>query len=1028
MFSSHLATGSASCASRFPVLRFFVLLIGLTLLPSLAWAQASIAGVVRDSSGGVLPGVVVEASSPVLIEKVRSVVTDGTGQFRLVDLRPGAYTVTFTLSGFNTLVREGIELTGSFVATVNADLRVGALAETIVVSGQSPTVDVQSSQSVRTLDADVLTAIPSARGYQSFTVLQPGLNVQGADVGGSTGALFSVFQAHGGRRNEGQVQVNGLSAGWQGMGVSGYVPEVGSAQEVSFQITGGLGEASTGGPQMNLVPRTGGNTLSGFVFGSWAGEGWQGSNLSADQRNTGLREIGKIQKLWDVNGALGGPIVEDKLWFFWTVRHTGSRNSVAGIFINRAAGDPNRWDYDPDYSRQAVDDNTTKNSSIRLTWQASPRNNVGVWWDEQKTCQSCVGGGAAGSAALTAGSLSPEADGSNHNPIRMAQLTWTAPVTSRLLLEGFYGLGPNAWFGDKQRAEGYNPDLIEVQENAGPVPGIAYRGQDAARNYGYMSTYRGSVSYITGAHRFKAGAQLQQTEAAFISYYNNHRLRYVFTNGAPTSLTMYGNHAQRNPFMMDTTALYAQDVWTAGRLTVQGGLRFERITSHYPAAQISPDLYIPQALTFAEHDAGVGPKDINPRVGAAYDVFGNGRTALKLSFGRYPTAENSYGAYGWQQQPVNRVSTNTNRNWNDSFYPVGDPRRGNFKPDCALLNPATNGECGPWSNQNFGKYVVSTTYDPDVLSGWNVRERTWDLSVGVQQELARRVSAEITYVRRTWGNQTVTDNRAVTAADFDRFSLTAPTDSRLPNGGGYRVTGLYEVKADKFGLTDNFVTHAKNFGNGIDETYNGVDVAVNARMESGLNLQGGFNVGQSARNDCDVTAQVPESLTAFGLFRTPEQFCRIASGYQTSVSGLATYIVPRIDVLVSATLQSRPFAGGNFPGIASQSLVANWFVLSSQIAPELGRPLAGNAFLTAVNVVEPGTLYGDRLNQVDVRLSKILRFGNTRTNVGVDIFNLFNSNAVYQYSQTYSGNGSTWLQPSSLVTARFAKLSVQVDW
>jgi hypothetical protein len=998
-----------------------VALAVFVLSSGLAHAQATITGVVKDTSGAVLPGVTVEASSPALIEKTRSVVTDGTGQYRIVDLRPGVYNVTFTLSGFNTFRRDGIALEGSFVATVNADLRVGALTETITVSGESPTVDVQSSQAVRTLDSELITSIPSSRRYMAYTVLQPGLNVQGADVGGSDGALFSVFQAHGGRRNEGQVQVNGLSAGWQGMGVSGYLPEVGSAQEVTFQVTGGLGEAATGGPQMNLVPRTGGNTFSGFVFGSWASEGWQGSNLSNAQRTAGLREIGKIEKVWDFNPAFGGPIKRDRLWFFWTARHTGTRNKVAGIFINRAAGNVNRWDYDPDFSRQAVDDNTTKNSSIRLTYQASPRNNFGFWWDEQKTCQSCIGGGALASAALTAGALSPEADGANHNPIRMAQAEWRSPLTSRVLLEGFFGLGPNAWFGAREKSgEKFNEELIPVQEQGGLIPGIVYRNLNRASgwHFGRMRTYRASLSYITGAHRFKAGGQRQQAENAFIYNYNRHRLNYTFTNAVPTSLTMWADHAARNTTEMYTTAFYAQDVWTTGRLTLQGGIRFERITSFYPAARFAVDVFRPTELTFPAQDAGVGPKDINPRMGAAYDMFGNGRTALKFSLGRYPTSENGYGPYGLLQQPAARVSASTTRSWNDANR--------NYVADCDLLNPVANGECGGWSNLNFGREVVFQTYDPSVLRGWNVREYSWDMSAGIQQEIAPRVSVEVTYVRRSWGNQTVTDNLAVSAADFDQFSLTVPTDSRLPGGGGYRVTGLFEVKPARFGLVNNFVTHAKNFGNGFDETYNGVDVALNARTQFGLNVQGGVNVGQSARNNCDVWTQVPESI---GAFRTPLQFCDQASGYLTTVSGLAAYTVPRIDVLVSGTFQSRPFAGSNFPSIGTQSLAANWLVFNPSVIPELGRPLSGGAAVTFVNIVEPGTLYGDRINQVDLKLSKILRFGRRRTNVGLDIFNIFNTNAIFNYAQTYNAAApQTWLQPNNLVTPRFAKLSVQFDF
>ena len=364
-----------------------------------------------------------------------------------------------------------------------------------------------------------------------------------------------------------------------------------------------------------------------------------------------------------------------------------------------------------------------------------------------------------------------------------------------------------------------------------------------------------------------------------------------------------------------------------GRLTLQGGIRFEQIGSYYPESIFVADRFLPKALTFPAQDAGVGPKDIDPRFGAAYDLFGNGKTSLKFSMGRYPTADNWYGAYGWLQQPANRVATSTARNWNDLTFAAGDPRRGNYTPDCDLMNPAANGECGAWANQNFGKYIVSTTYDPKVLNGWNVREYSWDLSAGIQQQIAPRTSLEITYVRRSWGNQTVTDNRAVGPADFDKFNLTAPLDPRLPNGGGYVVEGIYDVKPAKFGQVDNYVTFAKNFGQGRIETYNGVDLNVNTRLRGGLTAQGGVNIGQSRLNDCDVWAQLPEiQAVGFPFTRTPLSSCDQASGWLVTVGALTSYVIPKADVQVAATIQSRPFAGANFPGIASQSLAANWLV------------------------------------------------------------------------------------------------------
>lgn len=239
----------------------------VSLRPCTAFAQASITGVVHDISGAVLPGVTVEASSPALIEKVRGVVTDGAGRYRIEELRPGAYTVTFTLTGFETVKREGIELAGSFTATVNVDLKVGAVEETVVVTGESPIVDTHSSRREQEINSDVLRAIPTAGSAANIVGLVPGLTINGTqDVGGLNGAGMSTFSMHGGPATEGRLQIDGISVGASlgGSGVSGYVADVVNSREVSITSSGALGEVEVGGPVVNVVPRTGANTSLNF--------------------------------------------------------------------------------------------------------------------------------------------------------------------------------------------------------------------------------------------------------------------------------------------------------------------------------------------------------------------------------------------------------------------------------------------------------------------------------------------------------------------------------------------------------------------------------------------------------------------------------------------------------------------------------------------------------------------------------------------------------------------------------------------
>jgi len=1010
------------------------LLVFIVAIPAAAYAQASIVGTVRDPSPAVLPGVTVEASSPALIEKTRSVVTNGTGQYAIDNLRPGIYTVTFTLNGFTTFKREGIELTGSFIATVNADMKVGGVAETITVSGAAPVVDVTSTRNQQVISGQTVAEIPSSRQYSALTQLIPAINVQSNDIEGSNPALYSVFQIHGGRRNEGQVLVDGMNGGYQGMGVSGYVPEVGNAQEVVFSLSGGLGEATTGGPQMNIVPKQGGNRFAGSFFVSGTGSSLQGNNLTADVQAKRLTAANSIQKLWDVNPSFGGPIVRDKLWFFGTYRYQISRQNVASMFVNKNAGDPTKWTYDPDKSQQAVDDGTWKNGSLRLTWQATPRNKINVWSSVQYSCLHCIQGGDGTGLGFGAMVSSPEGSSTNENhPSNLTQVSWASPVTSRLLLEANAQLGPYFWWGSRQK-DAFDATLIPVQENGGAFPGINYRGANWSGHTGYTNIVQGAASYITGSHSAKFGFRYHNNDSTFPkNYYNNSQLKYFFQDGVPSQVTVYADQGSQQEQKQSMFALYAQDRWTVGRLSVQAGLRFEHLGDYFPQQQMGPNIFLPNAVVFPAQSGPLNQKDLQPRFGVSYDVFGNGKTAAKFFVGRYVTTFNTVDEWA-NYSPAGLghfVSSDAQRAWTDANH--------DYKVDCNLLSSAANGECGP-GNPFFGKQISPLTVDPATTSGWNTREYSWDMSAGLTQQIAPRVSVEVDYIRRSWGNLPAKINRAWTPADFDSFVYNVPADSRLPGGGGYPLT-FYDVKPGKFQQLDNFLTFADNAGGAFNK-FNGVDFTVNARLRD-VTLQGGTSSGNVVEDSCGVVAKHPDFyifgpwggndgfLDTFlgGVGQWPQASCHRESGWQTNVKGLATYNVPKIDVLISATFRSLPYPGNEFPSVQSQSIggqvTALFLGIPGVDSTNLGRPLSSGIPVEFLNIVKPGAKYGDRLNSVDLRLGKILRHGNTKSQVSLDVFNLLNSNTTERYQLTY---GTTYLNPLSITAARFFKIGVQLDF
>ena len=992
------------------VAQFVVLWALVILCPSAVFAQASIAGVVRDTSQAVLPGVTVEAASPALIEKVRAVVTDGSGQFRIVDLRPGTYTVTFTLPGFSTVKRDGLTLTGEGTFQVNVEMRVGALEETITVTGEAPVVDITNVKTQAVLNDETLAAIPSTRNYESLHILVPGVSVAAGsqDVGGTSTSSLVFFSAHGGQVRDSQVLVGGLSITdtQQNGGRSMYVPSTGSSSEVTITTSGGLGEAVTAGTVVNMVPKDGGNNFSGNFFATGATGAFQGANFTDELRARGLRVPGDVKDVYDYEGTFGGPVRRDKLWFLFNTRYHGFDNWVPGMYYNKNAGNANSWTYEPDLSRQASSDTNWLGAGLRLTWQATPRNKFSIFYEDQLRCGSCASGGGATSA--------PETSGRNpSHPNNLGQFSWTSPLSNRVLLEAGVSIHQLRWGGVYPRPEEANTrGFIQVNEQAGSIPGLTYRALgDVASSWIGNHVYRASLSYTSGTHSMKFGLQGAYYELSQDTD-TDERMTFRFNNGVPNQLTQ-----QAFPIkywdQLSEYGLFAQDQWTVSRLTLGAGVRYDHHRAYFPEFTLGPARWLPQALTLPAVEASK-LDDVSARGSLAYDVFGDGKTAFKVALGKYMITQGSHNSVlGGLSAIGNRIATTTSRSWNDANR--------NFVPDCDLLSGAVNGECGAWSNLNFGKPVVDTRLDPAISHGWGVRPYNWTFDVGIQRELIPRVSASVTYYRRWFGNHLVTVNQAAGLSDFTFFNLPLAADPRLPISGA--VNGFYNVVPAKFGVIDNLIQSAKNFG-GITENWNGVDLTANARL-SALTLQGGVSTGRAFKDVCDVAAKQPSVLLdayESGGVGTPGRaipmgYCQVQQAYQTQIKFLGAYTVPKVDVQLAATLQ-------NLPG---RERTANYAVPNAVIQPLIGRPLAGSAANVALQLLPPQQFYDDRINQLDIRASKIFRFGGKRTQISLDLFNALNANTVLGANANYTPTGA-WETPTSILPARLIKITGQFDF
>jgi len=992
--------------------RFMTCMVTVALLvaPATVYgqsAQSALAGVVKDATGGVLPGVTVEAASPALIERVRSATTDSSGVYRIVDLRPGVYTITFTLPGFNAVRIENFDLRADFVATVNADMKVGELNETITVSGEAPLVDVTSTTKSAVYDKEVIESLPNNRQIQSLAQTIPGV-VGGQNIDGPASRSLSV---HGSRIAETNSAIDGMSdrrgsAG--GQAVTFYMNE-GSVQEVSVRTDGGDAEAQYSGVWMNAIPKEGGNQYNWSVVGLFANQDLSGSNLSQAYIDQGLTAVNGLKRTWDFNPNGGGPLVQDKLWFYGAYRNNQIEKYVADAFYSK---DPLSWVYTPDKTRQAADTQVHRNYALRLTWQASARNKINFSYEKDRRITPL---------RRVAANVSPEATTyTPFYPNAITTVTWRIPVNSKLLLDTGFMRYVQDW--DERRQINPKVDFNTISVTEGST-GQIYRASTVyGHNFDNPLTFRSSLAYVTGTHSYKFGFmdRYRGNGPTWNNTSVNGDMNYNFLNGVPRSIALFATPIEQQNDINADLGIFAQDSWAMSRMSVNYGLRFDYLRASVPAQHLAAGRFVPER-NFAAVENAPNWKDINPRVGVSYDLFGDGRTAVKATVGRYISG----GSLASNVNPVNTSVNTATRTWNDSQFGAGDPRTGNYVPDCDFTNPATNQECGPLSNLNFGKVNPNATrYDKEVLEGWGVRPYNWSVSAGVQRQLTRGTSIDIGYFRRWYGNFTVTDNLAVEPSDFDPYCVTAPTnDSRLPVAG-QQICGFYDVKPAKNGQVQNLVRLASHYG-AQKEVYNGVDASMNWRIQ-GLTLFGGVSIGRTATSACFIVDSPAFAATA--TTQAPHANCEVSPPLLKQWKGYGVYSLPW-GMNVSGTFQAvpQPQAGGTY-----NSITADYVATNAEIRPTLGRDLAAGANGTAtVELLKPFTLHGGHTKQLDLRVGKVLvASGKRRVRFSMDIYNVFNSNNWQTLTTRLSSSAATnrWQRPTLILQARYFQLGTQIDF
>jgi hypothetical protein len=932
-----------------------------------ASSTGSISGQVVDESGGVLPGVTVTATSPAQMGTLTTVTND-EGMFRFPSVPPGEYKVQFELAGFSTLVRDGIRVTLGFNAGVNVKLGVATLQETVTVSGESPTIDTTATRIQTNYDQEKLASLPNARDMWSLLATTPSVTLNRVDVGGSTAGTQTTYFAYG-YSGQNRPLIEGINT-TEGTSAAGFYLDYGSFEEVFIGAAGNSAEMPNPGVITQFVSKSGGNNLSLNLYYDYENERLQSRNLAPEQTvpNTAIRPDGnRLAGYYNLNLGVGGPIVRDKVWFFGA--YLNQQNKVAAP----PAG--------------SLLDGTTFRTKLfnytgKVTYQMN-QNNKFIGYLQHGTKQQ------------------PNRTDNSNRVSSVVHITADSTVlqdSPSWVYKGEWNgtLGSNAFAEFRAGQFGYNFGLVSntndiryESENTGQVLGGGRDWMNKRRR----NQYTGSVSFFRdnfagGSHTLKIGGEYLDESGNIIwnQYYRDQVIHFVngpltgsLSETTPTGVRLHNPSSSMNA--LATTSFFVTDTWTINKLTLNLGARFDRYRPWLPEQTVPQSRFNPVAVTLPEVSEVLVFTHIVPRLGAIYDLQGDGKTVLKANWGRFyfnpgvnladavnPNTSNQYADYTWNDLNNDRV-----------YQPGEEGVQGqNFR---------FTGEPG-------------ASIDPNLRNSY-----TDEASVFVEREVMRDLGVRVGYVwkKDNDGWQQIVPNRPFSAYNVPNRVVEATT------GQTFDLLNLDDPAGRPI---EQFTTNIE----GYEGTYKTLEFASNKRYSNRWSMNASFSYTWTAEFGRTYFNQVfGTAVNQFSLFgahptnpneRTFNEFTNWNAKFSGTVdAGWGLRVTPVVKAQSGA-----PYGRVvSIPG-CSASVTVNCMNYGAQLV--LAEPI--------------GTRRQDTIALFDFRVEKQLRFAD-RARVGLffDLFNVLNSNTPVNISWR---SGGTFEDATTVLPPRIAKFGVKFDW